>query len=171
MVKKGSGDWQEYKRQAAEQLGLNVREVSDLLRARAFPPLPAGAAHLRWPDGVTVPEGWPFPLGVLVLVQQTVRSDGQFGGWTEQGNRLHVVLVRASGESVLLEGEPKAMLLRGLLAGTVRVRPDQPGDLTRHLRDLEEQKIQELRRPSERDLEQRLRYAVTPLLAAIVSPA
>jgi hypothetical protein len=104
-----------------------------------------------------------------MLVQQIVRSAGQFGGWADQGCRLHTFLVQASGQWTALEGAPKADIIHGLLAATVRLRPDQPGAIDRPLQEVELDRIQELSRPSEQDLEQRLRYAGTPLLAAVVS--
>jgi superfamily II DNA or RNA helicase len=157
--------------QAARPLGLNVPEVAAALRERAFPALPTGASHLRWPQAVPAPSGCEFPFGVLALVRQSVRSDGQSGGWTEHATRLCVYLVQPSGRCDVVEEAAKGELLRGVLSATVRLRPEAPGPLDCHLQDAEERLIQDLRRPSESDLEQKVRHAVTPLLAAVVSPA
>jgi hypothetical protein len=72
---------------------------------------------------------------------------------------------------VPVEGEDKGELVRGLVDSTVRVRPeggDVPEALIASLRDTERQVANQLRRPTDTDVADGLRHAVTPLLAALV---
>jgi superfamily II DNA or RNA helicase len=152
---------------AVRQSGLNLRPVAEVLRDLAFPIAPTGAAHLRWPADVVLPQNAVRPFGVLVFLRQTVRSDAQ-AGWQEQGASLHCFLVGA-GEPLRVEGEEKARLLRGLRGASVRSRPEPAGGLQAALTEQEERLAQELRRPDDRELQTGVRHAVSPLLAAVVA--
>jgi hypothetical protein len=157
--------------QRAEPLGLNRSPIATLLRELAFPELPAGAAHVRWPDGrprPTAVAGAPF--GVLAFLRQTVRAQPP-AGWVEQGSSLHCVVLNPGSAPVHIEGEDKGELIRGLVDATVRVRPEGGAvseDLIASLRASERQIGEDLRRPSEAELADGLRHAVIPLLAAVV---
>jgi len=54
--------------------------------------MPAGAAHLRWPSEFPQPFRAELPVGVLILLRQTVWADPHVG-WQEQGEDLHCFLV------------------------------------------------------------------------------
>ena len=151
------------------RLGLNVPIVTELLRMFALPAMPTGAAHLRWPTGVSAECLFPGkPVAVLALVRQTFKTD-QRTGWIEQGCNLCCFVAGADGEVRLIEGQQKQILLRGLIAGVVRIRPDDDTCLSGLLKDIEEKLCNSLRRPSESEIRQGIRHAVAPLLVALIT--
>jgi hypothetical protein len=155
--------------QTIPSLGLNLPHVADLLRRLALPGQPAGAAHLRWPADRPLPAGTPpVPFGVLVFLRQTVRADPQTG-WVEQASQIHVYLASLNGDPLPVEGEAKGCLLRGLFAATIRTKPESAPDLTHNLEKHETRLTDELRRPTEGEIERRLRHAVIPLAAAVLT--
>jgi hypothetical protein len=148
----------------ARPLGLNLPPVAEALRRHAFPRLPSGAAHLRWPAGVPAPSSSPF--GVLALLRQTIQT--RAAAWVEHGTALWLYLLAGDGEPILVQGEPKGQLLRGLFASTIRLKPATPGDLIDRLRHHEVEIAQALRPPDDRERDLGLRHAVCPLFAAVV---
>ena len=152
------------------RLGLNVSIVTELLRKFALPEMPTGAAHLRWPVGVSA-EGLftGKPVAVLALLRQTFKTD-QRTGWTEQGSTLCCFIVGAEGEARLVEGAQKQILLHALTAGVVRIKPDDDNSLSGRLKDTEAQLCNSLRRPTETELREGIRHSVAPLFAAILTP-
>jgi hypothetical protein len=151
--------------EAAPQLGLNLPLVADMLRKQAFPTSPAGAAHVRWPTGVSPLRRMPF--GILAFLRQTVRPH-QSGGWIEQSCAIAVFVVRPNTQPETIDGEEKAALIRNLSLATIRTKPEQDHLLLDALRQSELPLVQELRRPSESELSDGVRHAVFPLLAATV---
>jgi len=149
----------------AGQLGLNVPAVVEALRKYALPAAPAGAAHLRWPLDIPVP-AWLSEecVGVLVLLRQTLRSD-QRAGWSDLGNQLHCHLVQPDGSAVALTALEKPVLLRALFTSVVRTKPESASHA---LLAAETRLLQELRRPSDQEISDGIRYAVTPLFAATI---
>jgi superfamily II DNA or RNA helicase len=153
----------------AKQLGLNVGPVTSALRKTAFPIADVGAAHLRWPTTHEVPEA-PFPFGVLVFLRQALRMEQ--ASWIEGPVTLHCYTVTAGKDPVLCEGAAKGALLRGLFAATVRTKPEEAAALVSEMVEREAELIEAQRRVTREEFEQGLRYAVTPILAAVVgSPA
>jgi hypothetical protein len=148
----------------ARPLGLNLAPVAEALRRHAFPRLPSGAAHLRWPAGVPVPSSSPF--GVLAFLRQTVQT--RTAGWVEHGTALWVYLLAGDADPILVQGEPKGQLLRGLFASTIRLKPAMPAELIARLRHHEVEIAQALRPPDDRERNLGLRHAVCPLFAAVV---
>jgi superfamily II DNA or RNA helicase len=153
----------------AEPAGLNVDPVPALLRKFAFPSGPSGPAHLRWPAGVDLPDGFPEPpWGVLVLLRQSAKMDA-VAGWLEQGVGLYCYSITADGVAHPVLDDAKEQLLRGLFASAIRTKPEEASALIAAVARLEIELVRELRRPSETDSEQRIRHAVTPLFAAVVA--
>jgi hypothetical protein len=70
--------------------------------------------------------------------------------------------------SVVLEPEARARAVRALLEATVRQKPEEAPELVGRLRELDAGFLQELRRPTETELENQVRHVVYPLLAAVV---
>lgn len=149
-----------------EALGLNTPRVCELLRRLAIPDVPTGAAHLRWPAKSPSPTG-TFPFGVLVFVRHTVRNEK--GAWLEQGASLHCFVIGEAGDPVTVQGADKGTLLRGLFDSTVRIKPDQEEAVVAQLIALEKRLLPDLCRATEEDIEQRVRYATMPILAAVIA--
>jgi hypothetical protein len=62
------------------------------------------------------------------------------------------------------------VLLRALIKGIVRIKPDDDNSLIPQLKNTETQLCNILRRPSEIELSDGIRHAVAPLFAAILTP-
>lgn len=156
------------KGERVELLGLNLARVSDALRRLAFPELPAGAAHLRWPSGRAIPGvvgGGSF--AVWIAARQSIRLPSA-EGTAEIASSLHAWVVRSDGSIAEADGASRGALVRGLLASGYRREPTQRTSLIESLVRLEPQWTLELRRPTAEEREQRIAHAVTPLLAAVV---
>lgn len=154
----------------AAQLGLNVGPVTAALRSAAFPKESVGAAHLRWPPGLSLPQDLSFPFGVLVLLRQALRMEQ--ATWTEGPLTLHCYLAAPGGQLLPQDGLARGALLRGLFKATIRTKPEEAPELQQQLQEQEASIVAALRRIEREEFDQGLRYAVTPLFAAIVgSPA
>lgn len=149
------------------RIGLNLPEVAEPLRRRAFPGGPAGAALLRWPEGEPLPPGVPEPpFGILGFARQTLERDRQ-GGWTERRTSLHLYVVGSSCTE--LQGSVKGTILRALLTASVRKQHDQSADMSKPMKGFETEVTGILRQPSEDELAAQIRHAVTPLMAAVIT--
>ena len=155
--------------EGALQLGLNLALVTKTLRNCAFPQTPCGAAYLRWPketvDPLFVTEQ---PGGVLIFLRQSLRADPQ-GGWLEQSATLKCYFIGSDRAAVAIDGEARALLLRAFFNAAPRLKPTEDESISQILQTTECQLIEELRQPSETEIAQGIRYAVTPLVAAVVS--
>jgi hypothetical protein len=150
------------------KLGLNFDAVSEPLRKAAFPPLPVGAAFVRWPSGELPPNSISrLPFGVLAFARQTLQMD-RSGGWVERRASLHV-FVTLDGGFTELQGVDKGRLLRSLFRSVIRKSADTVGSLLVSLGNAEYDLAMKLRRPSEEEMGAQIRHAVTPLMAAIIT--
>ena len=122
---------------------------------------------MRWPARNHLPDNLSFPFGVLVFLRQSVRSEQ--GTWTEASNSLHCYIVPRNGPVLPFEGEKRALLIRGLFCAAVRTKPEEAPDLASRLLEHETALTRELRRLDADDAERRVRHAVLPLFAGIVS--
>lgn len=149
----------------ADQLGTNLAMVARALRAAGQPDTPAGAAHVRWPEGAPRPQEGTW--GVLIFARQSVRSEP--GSFVEQATTLHAYTVAPDGTAMRVEGAAKGALVRALVRATVRREPEEAPALVAALARAEAELWNELRRPTDADREARVAHAVTPLLAAVVA--
>lgn len=150
------------------KLGLNSPLVLDVLAKAAFPEEQVGAAHLRWPDNATLPSGVSqFPFGVLVLTRQTLQLD-QNGLWAERRVSLHAY-VTTGHEMIEIQGESKRDLLKGLFRCVSRKTPETNDAILQSLSSSENTLAEELRRPSEDELQLKIRHTAFPLFAAVVT--
>lgn len=152
----------------AKQLGLNLPLVVAALSQAAFPDENVGAASIRWPDDL------PFPVneanecvGLLVLLRLSIRFD-QATSWNEHGASLHYFVVRADGSSREMLGTECRRFVDGIGTAVVRTKKPNVADLEAAFRSVEEQRTLQLQRPSEAELTQRIRHAVTPILACTI---
>ncbi len=152
----------------AEQLGLNLPEVKEVLQSTAFPDAPTGAFYVRWPEGVSVPfsvEGVSFL--VFVFLRQSVRTDPQ-SGWSELGATLFTYVAGKNDSPMLVVGENRRSLLTGLLAATPRLKMPPLADVSERIRSLEQSLQTGLQRPTEEELIEGIRHAVWPVACGLV---
>lgn len=144
-------------------LGLNLPSVADLLNTCVSPPLPTGAAYLRWGD---MSKELQTRLGrevvILAFARQSFRFDS-VGGVSEIGTELSAFSVRET-ETVTLSALDRAALFEASRLATVRVQPAKSPLIERVVPE-EHRLIEELCRPSEEEIREGVRYAVWPILA------
>jgi len=156
--------------QRASALGLNIPYVSKVLRTLGLPDTVVGAAFLRWPEGLDRSElGNADATGILIYARMTLRAESQ-GAWTELGTELFCYTVRPDGTvSLLTDKNTRRLVLTDLRRGSVRMKPEDPNGLVPALRTAHASIINELRAPTDADRESGRRYALFPLLAAVVT--
>lgn len=152
----------------AEPFGLNLPIAAKELRRLAFPSLPSGGAHVRWPESHPELTGIARPFGILGVVRLTVQnSDGR---WIERGNELRIYIQeQGTAQPRELLGPEKGALVRALLDATVRREPPEPSAIPSRLRGVLEEIYPELCRPTELDQETGIRHALVPLFAATIT--
>jgi hypothetical protein len=150
------------------KLGLNDSSVGDSLAKTAFPDGVVGPAYLRWPDSVDLPSAsWHLPFGVLAVARQTLQQDLN-GVWNERRVSMHVY-VSTGHDLSEVGGAEKEKLMRGIFRGVIRKTSEPIDALIQSLSSAEKDLVESLRRPSETDLQAKVRHAVTPIFAAIVT--
>ena len=150
------------------KLGLNLPSVSDALAKTAFPDGAVGPAYLRWPDSLDLPStGYRLPFGVLVLSRQTLQQDMN-GVWNERRVSMHVYASKGTDLAEIVNAE-KGKLMRGIFRGVIRKSSEPIEALIQSLSQAENELTESLRRPTEADLQAKVRHAVTPIFAAIIT--
>jgi hypothetical protein len=152
-----------------EQLGTNTPVIQNALRKIGLPAQPAGAAHLRWPEGVEVPLGLRAPFGVLVIARLPYRlADGSA---QELVADLRVYCVTSTDASVVevTEDGVRAAIVRALIRATVRREAEAVPDLVDRMAREELLAVEALRTLRDGERAHQIRPAVLPLLAAVVS--
>lgn len=148
--------------------GLNLPQIAATLRASAFPDMPTGVAHIRWPDGIDRPDCLPDGMiALVVLARVAVRRDPGVG-WSEQRSDLHVWVVSPNGDPAEIVGPDSAAVLRGVFAGTIRSRVDMNEDFATRIGTIEFQLVEDYRRRSDADAVEGIRYAVFPLGVVVI---
>jgi superfamily II DNA or RNA helicase len=150
--------------------GLNTPAIATAIREAAFPAQPAGAAFLRWADNTDVPSDLKDQeIGVLAVARLAVRAFTG-SGWDELRAELHVWKVDFEHEATELQPPDSGRLLRSVIAGSIRTKPDSENPLIGRLKRLEIELLQRYRVRSESDASSGTRYAVFPIFAGLISP-
>ncbi|OQB97950.1 MAG: RNA polymerase-associated protein RapA [Verrucomicrobia bacterium ADurb.Bin122] len=151
-------------------LGSNVTPVLDVLREHAVTTDPVGAALLRWGEtSGTLRESLGRNAVVYGYLRQKLQLDS-VGGAKEVALELRFFVASQELDSSReLSEEEKASLVRGLQSFSARAKPSLTTVADRWL-TLERQLAEQLARPSQQELQDRVRYAVWPLFAAHIEP-
>lgn len=155
--------------QEAQPLGLNKEAVTTLLRKAVFPENPSGAAYLRWAKEYD--SGWiaqQEPIGLLFFVKQIVKTE-QSSRWVELSTSLLCYAVLAQDKVINIEGDKKDSLVRALTKAAIKMKPLDDNNFINTLSSIETSLIDELKRPPDEDIRYGIRYAITPVFAAIIS--
>ncbi|MBK6942989.1 MAG: DEAD/DEAH box helicase [Planctomycetes bacterium] len=157
------------KGRTVKPIGLNDGRVSEALRASALTDEPCGIAHVRWQAEHPIPSSLgELPAAVLAYVRRTVRADSQ-GGWIDLGSSLHLHVVHESGDVVDVGPAEKRALVRGLWRGSIRTKPELSAPLSFAIESQHDRLLEALRRPTQTEMDDKIRHAVMPLMIAVVT--
>lgn len=146
----------------ARSLGLNVDVAQAALRSAFANVKSAGVAFLNAPPGLDVSLPSKQPLPILVLLRQRLQHDG--GLWHERALSLHTYALEGTPRS--LTPQQGSAVIRAMLKAS-RIKDPMEIALPANLQEVEQQLIDELRRPEEDELALGVRYAVWPLAVVI----
>ena len=154
--------------QSAVQLGLNLKSILEHMNQAAFPDKDTGAAALRWPEEVCFPGNLGnAAIGFLSLIRVSLRFDSSVS-WVEQSTTMHYFVVHGDGTKRELNREESRQVVDGLQKSTIRAKKPNFPNLENAIADFEQTVAQELRRPTELELAQKIRHAVTPVFACTI---
>ena len=150
----------------ARQVGLNVEEVQIALRAAFATTLPVGAAFLNCPSKLEVIGEILGPVSVMVFLRQKLQQES--GLWAETAISIHVFVIDSEGAPRLVNSSDSAYLIRVMLKSS-RIKDPSGIQLRSDLGELETNEISRLRRPSELEMSQGIRYAVWPVATVVLA--
>ena len=148
------------------RLGLNHSAVLDVIREQIFQQCPIGAALLRWGEGINeIKRVLSSSVFVFIFVRQKIQLD-TLGGARELGVELSCFYQNDNEMNLTPFPESsKRDLLEALRRTTTRVK--STGTMfTENLKKMETSKMCELERPSEKELQDKIRYVVWPVFCA-----
>jgi superfamily II DNA or RNA helicase len=146
------------------QLGLNLPEVSEVIRSAFLPEQLCGCGYLNRPEALEPIYG-TAPFGVLSFLRQTIRFEQERAA--EEKLSMHSFVV-SGAEVQRLEPSNQATLLR-LLSSAVRLKDPVRSQIEDRMLTIERDLAFELRKPSDSDIVERVRHVVWPISALIVS--
>lgn len=149
----------------AEQLGVNLPMVQDALRRLGLGHEPAGGAHIQLARGSSLLPRSSGPVGLLVYARSVLSLENV--SCREIGLELRAFFIDAEGGVGAVAESQLGPLVRELLDAKVRRDSARPPELMAEMRKASERLTLQLRQPPDRGK----RYALFPLLAAIVEPA
>lgn len=151
----------------AMPLGLSLDEVQQVLRSCFVPDRVAGAAFVKRPAGFDFLGPINEPVIVLAFIRQTLQQER--GRWAEKATALRMFALRTDGESKELDGKQRAELIRACQVVS-RVKDPSGVEVRPDLRDVEQKLLQSLRRPTDVEIAEGVRYSVWPIAAVVMLP-
>jgi hypothetical protein len=148
-------------------LGLNLGGVQSVLRSFFNPERIAGSAFVKRPGSLAFFEPSKEPIAVFAFVRQTLRQER--GRWTEKSTALRMFHICGDGQLHELDSRQRADLIRACQS-VPRVK-DANGYSFRHdLQELELTLYRRLRRPTDEEIAEGIRYSVWPIAMLILVP-
>jgi len=144
----------------AYQLGLNLPEITEILRNRFLPDKFCGCAVLRRDQEVMkITDGTPV-AGFIAFLRQSIHSE--LGKSREIGLGLYCIAVSGDGNLLDLSSTQKAQLLRSAFLAQRSKEPTSTS-LMNQLKELEKEWIGRLKMPGDDDIASGIRHAVWPI--------
>ena len=149
---------------SVQPLGLNINSVARVVREHALNTKDTGAALLRWASGDSkaMITRYGGDIYVMIFLRQVLQLDGASGA-SEKGSELQIFVANTDLSSVNLTAEDKPVLLEAIRRSGVRVKQtDVPKDLI----PIETEISERLRRPSDEQIRNGIRFAIWPVFLA-----
>jgi hypothetical protein len=152
--------------QAVKQLGLNLPEITDLIREAFLIKKPTGAGYFRLKTRSALQGQDGKPLGALCFLRQTVRQE--LGHAFEEHLSLHTFTVQDGASPKDLSSQACADFIREL-ADAPRIRePPFDASLEHDLMRLEGELARQLRQATDSEIQAQVRHVVWPIAAIIL---
>jgi hypothetical protein len=148
----------------AAPIGLNLDQVRQSLFDSFAPLLPTGAAVIKRPPGLEFLGTGNGPVTVLVFLRQKLQPDK--GVWAERAVELRTFRVDDLGQHAELTAAEGTQLVRA--CQTVSRVKDPTGLPIDTAKDAEHALMILLRRPSDGEISDGIRYAVWPIAALVL---
>lgn len=143
-------------------LGLNLPEITEILKNRFLPEKHSGCAALRHDSEIlTITSGVPIS-GLVASLRQSIHSE--LGNSREIGLSLHCLVMSEDGSTLELSSAQQAKLLRSVFRAQ-RSKEPAPANIVTRLKELETQWSNRLRVPADDELAAGVRHAVWPIAA------
>jgi len=153
--------------EVASGLGMNLPWVQRALRESFAPSRLSGHAFVKRPSNFTVGGEGRGPSTFLVFLRQRLRQEGE--RWEELAVELLAYALEGESSAKELDGAARARLIRGLSAAT-RIKDPTALEIHPGLQDIERELVAALRRPSDAEIAEGVRYAVWPIGAVTMVP-
>lgn len=148
---------------AVMQLGLSLDEVQRVLRSCFAPDRVVGVGFVKRPARLDFLGPSKEPVVVLAFIRQLLQQER--GRWTEKSIVLRMFALRHEGEPQELDGKQRADLVRACQS-VPRVKDGR--SVRADLPDVEQTLLRMLRRPSDDEIAEGVRYAVWPIAALVL---
>jgi superfamily II DNA or RNA helicase len=150
---------------SAHSLGLNIEEVQVALRKAFAPSRQTGAAFLNRPVKSLLGAGVSEITHIQGFLRQQIHNES--GRWSEKSISTHLYVFDEVSAPKELTGKEAADLIRSL-TNMQRIKDPSSVSIRADLIDIEKSLIEKLRRPSDEEINQGVRYAVWPLATIIL---
>jgi len=148
------------------QLGLNVPEVQEMLRAHFLPEKSYGAAYLKRPADLPFLGSTKEPVVLFAFLRQTLQQE--LGRWFERTVSFHLFCHMPDADPIELESGHRADVIRACLSAQRIKDPKQVYGLAK--RDTVEADLTlKLRRPTSDEIGAGIRHGVWPLAVLILT--
>lgn len=148
-------------------LGLSLDEVQQVLRTCFVPERLVGPAFVKRPAGLDFLGPVGAPVIVLAFIRQTLFQER--GRWAEKATVLRMFKLEGDADSLELDGKQRADLVRACQAVS-RIKDPSGVDIRPDLLEREQCLLQSLRRPSDAEISEGVRYAVWPMAVIVLLP-
>jgi hypothetical protein len=143
-------------------LGLNLPEVTEILRSRFIPDKLVGCALLRLDSDIQSALSFESIIGLLFFIRQTIHYE--LGNSREVALSLVGVALSSSGEVTELTSDRQAEVVRSITKAQRSKEPAAP-EIRMNMKVVENEMIPKLRMPSDEEISRGIRHAVWPIAA------
>ncbi len=150
----------------ADRLGINLQWVQSCLRDAFAPDRGCGVAFIKAPPCLRTDPASETSICFLAFLRQKLRQEG--GRWVEVEVELKIFRVESTDGPLEMAASEAASMVRAFSTAT-RVRDPQKLMLRADLIDIELNLYNQLRQPSNDEIEAGVRYAAWPLALIVVS--
>ena len=147
------------------QLGLNVPEIQEILRAQFLPEKSYGAAYLKRPADLPFLGSTKEPVVLLAFLRQSLQQE--LGRWFERDVSFHLYSLLPGADPTELESGHRAAVIRACVSAP-RIKDPQSLNILANRGTIEADLMLNLRRPTSEEITSGIRHGVWPLAILVL---